>query len=131
MSTGEATEPVSDHVAPDAAEPTPERVATAAEQLFGDPTPGDQPMLPAIRKLFRGEEPGLVGVGVASFLGGLCEATLLVLIANLALSIGGDTLVDQQASLFGLGTLPVRTLFMVALALTALRLGLQYVASRL
>ncbi len=136
MSTGEAIEPASDHVAPDpvgsdAAEPTPERVATAAEQLFGDPTPGDQPMLPAIRKLFRGEEPGLVGVGVASFLGGLCEATLLVLIANLALSIGGDRLVDQQASLFGLGTLPVRTLFVVALALTALRLGLQYVASRL
>ncbi|MBU6216743.1 MAG: hypothetical protein KGR17_09080, partial [Acidobacteria bacterium] len=73
MSTDEATGPVSDPLTadatPDAVEPTPERVATAAEQLFGDPTPGDQPMLPAIRKLFRGEEPGLVGVGVASFLG--------------------------------------------------------------
>ena len=92
MSTDEATDavpPVGDEPDPgvdvadaEAGEPVPERARTAAERLFTDPTPGDQPMLPAIRKLFRGEEPALVGVGVASFLGGLCEATLLVLIAS-------------------------------------------------
>ncbi|MEX0768878.1 MAG: ABC transporter ATP-binding protein, partial [Microthrixaceae bacterium] len=108
----------------------PAIIASTAEQLFQDPTDKSLPMFPTIRRLFKGEYPNLAVMATASFLGGLCEATLLLLIANLALSIGGSDVSGQKSLMFGLDTLSVRTLFLVAIVLTAIRLLLQYVASR-
>ena len=84
-----------------------------------------------ILKLFRGEYPSLFGLSVSSFLGGICEAVLLVLIANLALAIGGNATAAGKTSVFGLSGLDTRSLFLVAVALTALRLSFQYLAARL
>lgn len=84
-----------------------------------------------LRRLFRGEYTSLAGLSISSFLGGATEAMLLVLIANLALAIGGDEAGEAPLGLFGLSTDSTRTLFFVALGLTALRFVFQYVASRL
>jgi ATP-binding cassette subfamily B protein len=85
----------------------------------------------ALSKLFAGEYPALVATSVSSFLGGMSEATLLVLIANLALSIGGESLEQQQSGIFDLASRDTGTLFWLALVLTALRLLFQFVASRM
>ena len=108
----------------------PAAIASTAEQLFQDPTNKNVPMFPTLRMLFKGEYPSLVVMATTAFLGGVCEATLLLLIANLALSIGGGDLSGQKSLMFGLDQLPIRTLFLVALLLTTVRLGLQYIASR-
>ena len=108
----------------------PAAIASTAEQLFQDPTDKNVPMFPTLRMLFKGEYPSLVVMATTAFLGGVCEATLLLLIANLALSIGGGDLSGQKSLMFGLDQLPIRTLFLVALLLTTVRLGLQYIASR-
>ena len=84
-----------------------------------------------ILKLFRGEYPSLVGLSVSSFLGGMCEAVLLVLIANLALAVGGSATAAGKTSVFGLSGLGTSQLFVVAVVLTTLRLLFQYVAARL
>lgn len=68
-------------------------------------------------------------MAVASFLGGVTEAALLVLIANLALALGSGA-VGGESSIFGLGELSTSTIFWLALSLTALRLAFNYVASR-
>jgi len=88
-------------------------------------------MWSTLRKLFRGEAPSVAGTSVASFLGGMSEAALLIIIANLALAIGGDGLAGQQTVLFGFTAKDTRSLFVAAVALTAIRLLLQYVASRM
>ncbi|MTA62993.1 MAG: hypothetical protein F2518_01490, partial [Actinobacteria bacterium] len=108
---------------------SPAAIASSAEQMFQDPTDKNLPMFPTLRMLFKGEYPSLAIMATASFLGGLCEATLLLLIANLALSIGGGDLSAQKSLMFGLDQLPINTLFLVAIALTAIRLALQYLAS--
>ena len=108
----------------------PTAIASTAEQLFQDPTNKNVPMFPTLRMLFKGEYPSLVVMATTAFLGGVCEATLLLLIANLALSIGGGDLSGQKSLMFGLDQLPIRTLFLVAILLTTVRLGLQYIASR-
>lgn len=85
-----------------------------------------------LRHLFSGEGPSLVGLSLSSFLGGMSEAALLVLIANLALAIGGASLADQQSTgMFGVAVTGTRTLFFLALGLTAIRLGFQFMSSRL
>ena len=91
----------------------------------------DAPIWPTIRKLFRGEYAALVGLSASSFLGGMSEAVLLVLIANLALAIGGDSMGGQKSGIFGLESLSTRSLFIVAVTLTAVRLLFQYLAARL
>lgn len=88
-------------------------------------------MWSTLRTLFRGEAPSVVATSVASFLGGLSEAALLIIIANLALAIGGDGLDGQQTVLFGFAPSDTRSLFLAAMALTVIRLMLQYVASRM
>lgn len=85
-----------------------------------------------LRKLFAGETLPLAGLSLCSFLGGLSEAALLVLIANLALTVGGsDGGDDQFFGLISAGTADTSTLFAVAIGLTALRLGFQYAMARL
>lgn len=87
-------------------------------------------LLTALRILFRGEYPGLAVVSLMSFLGGLAEASLLVLIANLALTIAGQSDQASTSGLFGFTTDDTRTLFALALALTVIRLLFQFIAAR-
>ena len=84
-----------------------------------------------ILRLFKGEYTSLIVVSASSFIGGLCEATLLVLIANLALTIGGGDLGEGQTGVLSFGSLDKQSLFLLALALTAGRLLIQYLASRM
>lgn len=84
----------------------------------------------AIRLLFRGQYVHLAVVSGTSFLGGLAEASLLVLIANLALTIAGQGDKVSTSGMFGFSSDSTRTLFIAALVLTLLRLMFQYVAAR-
>jgi ATP-binding cassette subfamily B protein len=83
-----------------------------------------------MRILFKGEYPQLAIVSLMSFLGGLAEAALLVLIANLALTIGGQADQATTSGLFSFNSDDTRTLFLLALLLTATRLVFQYIAAR-
>jgi ABC-type multidrug transport system fused ATPase/permease subunit len=80
--------------------------------------------------LFRGEYLSLGFVSLMSFLGGLSEAALLVLIANLALTIGGQGDEVESAGPFDIAKGDTKTLFLIALALTGARLLFQFVAAR-
>ena len=84
-----------------------------------------------ILRLFKGEYPSLIVVSASSFVGGLCEATLLVLIANLALTIGGGDVEAGSSGILSFGSMEKRSLFLLALALTFGRLLIQYVSARL
>lgn len=87
-------------------------------------------MLKPMLHLFHGEYAALAGVSLASFLSGLFEAVLLVLIANLALTIGGQGNQADATGLFSaLDGVSTGTLFIVALVLTVVRLLMQYLAS--
>lgn len=92
--------------------------------------PGSGSFLAALRLLFRGQSLQVSLVSLASFLGGLAEAALLVLIANLALTIAGQSDQATGSVLFNFTTDDTRTLFVVALGLTLVRLAFQFVASR-
>lgn len=81
-----------------------------------------------IRSLFKGETLALVGMSVGSFLGGMVEASLLVLIANLALTVAGPSS-SRTTSFLGFSHFSTGTMFWAALLLTAARLVFQYVAS--
>lgn len=84
----------------------------------------------AIRLLFKGQYVPMSAVSVMSFLGGLAEAALLVLIANLALTIAGQSDKATASGPFGFTSGDTRTLFLTALALTFVRLFFQYGAAR-
>ena len=85
-----------------------------------------------LRVLFRGKVPTLVGIATTSFLGGACEAAILVLIANLALEIGGGIGDGPDLpAVLGIELSGARSLFIAALVLTALRLALQFASARL
>lgn len=83
----------------------------------------------AMRQLFRGQYLQMSIVSLMSFLGGLAEAALLVLIANLALTIAGQSEKASPAGVFGFASSSTRSLFLAALALTGVRLVFQYVAA--
>lgn len=85
----------------------------------------------ALRVLYGGELWSLLGTSAASFLGGVSEASLLVLVAALAMNIGGTEESEQSMSLFSLSGQSTFLLFWLAIGLTIVRLALQYVASRL
>lgn len=87
-------------------------------------------ILSAIRLLFRGQMFQMGVVSAMSFLGGLAEASLLVLIANLALTIAGQSSKSTTSGLFGFTTHDTRTLFIVAAVLAVLRFVFQYIAAR-
>lgn len=81
-------------------------------------------------ELFRGEYAALATVSVTSFLGGLFEASLLVIIANLALTIGGDSGSTSSSAIFGvLDNADTTTLAIVAFSLTVARLLVQFIAA--
>lgn len=81
--------------------------------------------------LFRGETPAVVALAVSSFLAGLTEASLLVVVANLALTIGGDTTSTSGMGILGVFGDSVDSLFLIALGLTAARFLLQLVDAQL
>ena len=86
------------------------------------------------RPLLNGWEGSVIVMAVASFLSGMAEALLLVLLANLALAVGGTSSgADLAASLGPLGSidLTIRTSFIAALVLTVLRAGGQLLAASL
>ena len=83
----------------------------------------------SVSSLFKGEGLAVSLYSVTSFIGGAFEAALLVLIANLALVVGGQTK-QAEASAFGLHTDSTRTLFLLVLAATALRLLIQFIGAR-
>ncbi len=119
----------------------------------GDPTPATAPLAPAgsaaarsavesrperselnlmsaLRSLFEGERRALIGMSIGSFLGGMIEASMLVLIANLALSIAGSSNSEPMPGPIQLDGADPELLFWVALGLTVARLVLQYLTAR-
>lgn len=83
--------------------------------------------------LLRGHRYAMAAIAGASFLSGIAEASLLVLIANIALTISGDaasggTIAASLGPVTALD-LTVSTSFAVALLLTAIRAGLQLAAA--
>lgn len=98
---------------------------------WDDPDVEDPGLLRPLLALFRGEYLAVGVVSVTSFLGGFFEAALLVIIANLALTIGGQAAQADTTGVFGaLDGASTSTLFLVALGLTFARLLAQYVAAR-
>ena len=95
------------------------------------PPARERSMWSSLSRLFAGEYPALIVVSVCSFIGGLSEAALLVLIANLALSIGGEEVASQQSGILDFANGDTGTLFVLALVLTAVRLVFHFVAARL
>jgi ABC-type multidrug transport system fused ATPase/permease subunit len=99
---------------------------------WDDPEVEDPGLVGPLLALFRGEYWALAGVSVTSFLGGFFEAALLVIIANLALTIGGQAGQADTSGVFGaLDGASTSTLFLVALGLTVARLLAQFVAARM
>ncbi len=83
----------------------------------------------SVASLFKGEYLSVGFFSVSSFVGGLFEAALLVLIANLALVVGGDS-GNAQTTAFGLRSSDTSTLFVLALVATAARLVIQFTGAR-
>lgn len=88
------------------------------------------PLLTAMKQLFRGQYLQMAVVSLMSFLGGIAEAALLVLIANLALTIAGQSEKADPGGIFGFTWTSTRSLFLAAVALTGLLLLFQFVAAR-
>jgi len=91
----------------------------------------DAGLLATYRPFFRGALPALLGLSLSSFLAGLCEAALLVLLAQIAFSIGDGGGMGKA----GLGPLDleltVAQMFIAGFVLTALRAALQIYAGHL
>lgn len=122
-----APPPAADALVP----PVPAQVPAPPAPPAGDQrATTDLKFIQVMRRLFRGETKALIGMSVGSFLGGMIEASLLVLIAKLALSIAGTSDAESPMGLFGFGDIDTTTLFWIALGLTALRLAFQFMTAR-
>lgn len=107
--------------------------SAAAPQLHGvpeNPPSVELNLIDALCQLFEGERVALVGMAVGSFIGGVIEAGMLVMIANLALSIAGTGDESHQSSFLGISGIGTAALFWTAIGLTALRLVVQYGTAR-
>lgn len=107
-------------------------MGTAAMQRRGEPGDGTGDgvsLLATYRPLLKGRTAAVVSMSALSFVAGIVEAALLVLIANVALTISGDVTsgASLSASLGPLATdsLSVSASFVVVLTLTAIRAALQ------
>lgn len=89
-------------------------------------------VLVPVLMLFKGRTGSLFVVSATSFVAGLAEAAVLVVVANLAILVGGGA--AAEASSGGVTGLmddaPISTIFALAVALTVVRLILQYIGSR-
>lgn len=83
--------------------------------------PEERSLYRTYRPLFKGHGPALAFIAVLSFLAGLVEGLLLVMVANIALTIGADS-ADSSTIEASLGPmdnlhLTVKASFLIALAL--------------
>lgn len=114
---------------PDGARPATVAGAAPAEPVAAVPL--KLGLIKVYRPFFRGELWRLTTLAVSSFLAGLTEAVLLVLLASLAFRIGGDDAASiDLGPLKDLG-LGIGSLFVIALALTLTRSLLQLVAAHM
>jgi len=90
----------------------------------------DDGLVRVLWPMFRQERWRLVLLGVAAFFGGMAEASLLVLIANLALAVGGVSANTKNLGAFGL-RLSIPTVFAVALVLVVVRVALAVLAAHM
>lgn len=92
-----------------------------------------QGLFAVYRPLFRGHGLALVIIASAAFASGIAESALLVIVANAALTIGGDgsAETDLAASLGPLSAfrMSVGTSLLVALALGIVRMGFQLISA--
>ncbi len=95
------------------------------------PARSELKMWPTLRPFFEGELWSVVGLATSSFLAGLAEATLLVVVANLALAISGATDALGDLGQFGNFEMSVNTMFIVAVILTFVRLIFNFAAAHL
>jgi len=83
--------------------------------------------------LVKDETPAMVALSITSFVGGLAESALLMLVANLALRIGGQSasLGSDYGGLLNIFGDHVPTMFVIALVLAAVRFMFQMLEARL
>lgn len=104
----------------------------------GDPAAPVDPrrgLLATYRPYFKGRTPALAIMSAASFASGAVESVLLVLVANIALTVGGTAGAGEgvAANLGPLDNidLTVGTLFLIALVLGIVRMLCQLVSARI
>lgn len=113
---------------------TREEVRPGAQSAEPTPNPAlgvdESGMLRLLWPVMRPKRWHLAALGVVSFLGGMAEASLLVLIANLALAVGGAG--DELGDLGTLGIVASPpTMFAAGAALVAVRVTLAITAAHL
>ncbi|MCU1370364.1 MAG: transporter permease [Ilumatobacteraceae bacterium] len=98
-------------------------------------TPKELSVFATYRPLFHGQGPSLVAISVLSFLAGIAEGLLLVMVANIALTIGSNAsdAGTIEASLGPLSSLQfsLESSFVIALILAFARFGLQMLTSHI
>ncbi|MEZ5323251.1 MAG: ABC transporter transmembrane domain-containing protein [Microthrixaceae bacterium] len=87
-------------------------------------------LITVYRPFFEGKAPALTALSVSSFIGGLAEAGMLLVLARLAFQIGGSPVAKHGTGL-GWLTLDVDQMFLLAFGLTVARLGFQMLAAHL
>ncbi|MGB6058125.1 MAG: ABC transporter ATP-binding protein [Microthrixaceae bacterium] len=91
----------------------------------------DVKMWTTLKPFFAGEFFPIVGLAVCSFLAGISEAILLVVVANLALGISGVSGALGNLGQFGNFDMSVDTMFLVSIVLTTARLVFQFLSAHL
>lgn len=82
-------------------------------------------------RFFGGQKRSLVGLAIASFLGGMAEALLLLDLAHLALAIGGGTAPEISVGAFADVDLSTTQMYLGLLVLAVARLAFQSLAAHL
>ncbi|MGN6695593.1 MAG: hypothetical protein ACTHN0_15550, partial [Aquihabitans sp.] len=103
--------------------------ATSVEPV--EDVEGPRNVFAVYRPLFKGEGRAILVQALVAFVAGLAEAVLLVLVAKVALAIGGD-----ESDIGGLGPLDsvdfsIGTMLAAALALTLIRFTFQILAGHM
>ncbi len=98
-------------------------------------SPPEAGLLGTYRPFFAGRTGALAGMAASSFVSGAIEAVLLVMVANIALTVGSSS-ADSGSLKASFGpindlNLSVRTSFLVALVLGAGRLLFQLISARI
>jgi ABC-type multidrug transport system fused ATPase/permease subunit len=95
----------------------------------------ERTLLDTYRPLFRGHGKSLIAISIFSFFAGLTEGLLLVMIANIALTIGADSAGSStvEASLGPLSglELTLKESFLIALVLAVARFVLQMLTAHI
>lgn len=110
----------------------PPFITTPPPEAHGDDT-GRVNLLSLYRPIFVGKGFVLAAMASSSFAAGVCEAALLVLIANIALAVGaaGDVAVVSDLGPMSALSLSLRASFVAAFGLGLARFGFQMLSSHL